>query len=173
MNGKKQIERSVVVDADVPAVWEVLADSRLLPRWAPVVDDVTACAPGGEAVGEVRHCTARLAGRSGRMVERCVELVPHRRIAYVVDEESFGMRRMFDDYGFALELEPMPGGRSRVTLHTHYTPRNTIYALMNATLMRGRFAAVCEQLLGGLRSFVEAERQAANDVANRSRRAKV
>ena len=160
----KQIERSVVVEADVPAVWDVLADSRLLPQWAPVVDDVTACAPGGEAVGAVRHCTARLGGKSGRMVERCVELVAERRIAYVVDDESFGMRRMFDDYGFALELEPMAGGRTRVTLHTHYTPRNAIYRLMNATFTRRRFAAVCEQLLGGLRSFVEARAEPAGDV---------
>jgi uncharacterized protein YndB with AHSA1/START domain len=158
VDGTKQIERSVVVDADAPAVWDVLADSRLLPRWAPVVDEVTACAPGGEAVGEVRHCTARLDRRSGRMVERCVELVRERRIAYVVDEESFGMRRMFDDYGFALELDPMPGGRTRVTLYTHYTPRNRIFALMNATIMRRRFAAVCEQLLAGLKAFVETAR---------------
>ena len=90
------------------------------------------------------------------MVERCVELVPGRRIAYVVAEESFGMRRMFDDYGFALDLEPAPAGRTRVTLQTHYTPRNPFYALMNAAVMRRRFASACEQLLDGLKSFTEA-----------------
>jgi uncharacterized protein YndB with AHSA1/START domain len=155
VDGEKQIERSVIVDATPDAVWAVLADSRLLPRWAPVVDEVTACAAGGEAVGGVRHCTARLAGRTGRMVERCVELVPRRRIAYVVDEESFGMRRMFDHYGFALDLEPGPEGGTRVVLQTHYSPRNALYAVINATVMRRRFAAACEDLLAGLKSFTE------------------
>jgi hypothetical protein len=42
----------------------------------------------GEAVGEVRHCIAKLGGKSGRMVERCVEFAPMTRIAYVVEEES-------------------------------------------------------------------------------------
>jgi uncharacterized protein YndB with AHSA1/START domain len=157
MDGRKQIERDVIVDACPDAVWEVLADSRLLPRWAPIVDEVTRCAAGGEAVGEVRHCSARLAGRQGRMVERCVELVPRRRIAYVVDEESFGMRRMFDHYGFALELEPGPGGGTCVTLQTHYSPRNALYAVINAAFMRRRFAAACEDLLAGLKSFMESK----------------
>jgi uncharacterized protein YndB with AHSA1/START domain len=161
MEGKRQIERNVIVDASPGAVWAVLADSRLLPRWAPIVDEVTACAAGGEAVGEVRHCTARLAGRQGRMVERCVELVARRRIAYVVDEESFGMRRMFDHYGFALELEPGPAGGTRVTLQTHYSPRNALYAVINAAVMRRRFAAVCEDLLAGLKSFMESGRPSA------------
>ena len=78
---------------------------RLLPQWAPVVDAVTECSPAGEAVGEVRRCNVRLAGRSGRMVERCTEFTPMSRIAYVVDDESFGMRRLFEHYGFAINLE--------------------------------------------------------------------
>ena len=155
MDGKKQIERNVVVEATPGAVWAVLADSKLLPRWAPIVDEVTACATDGEALGEVRQCTARIAGRTGRMVERCVEFAPHRRIAYVVDEESFGMRRMFDHYGFALDLEPAPAGGTRVTLQTHYSPRTALYAVFNATVMRRRFAAACEDLLAGLKSFTE------------------
>jgi uncharacterized protein YndB with AHSA1/START domain len=155
MEGRKQIERSITIDARVEAVWDVLVDSRLLPRWAPIVDEVTACAVDGEAVGEVRTCRATLAGKTGRMVERCVELVPLRRIAYVVDEESFGMRRMFDDYGFALELDPGTGARTRVTLQTHYSPRNPIYAVMNAVTMRQRFASACQELLVGLKSYVE------------------
>jgi uncharacterized protein YndB with AHSA1/START domain len=155
MEGEKQIERSITIDARVESVWDVLVDSRLLPQWAPIVDEVTACATDGEAVGEVRHCRARFAGKTGRMVERCVELVPQRRIAYVVDDESFGMRRMFDAYGFALDIEPETDGSTRVTLQTYYSPRNPLFALMNAALMRKRFAAACHELLGGLKAFTE------------------
>jgi hypothetical protein len=47
--------------------------------------------------------------RSEQTVSRFGELVPMRRIAYVVNDESFGMRRMFEHYGFA-NLEPLAPG---------------------------------------------------------------
>jgi uncharacterized protein YndB with AHSA1/START domain len=155
MDGRKQIERRIGIDAPPAAVWEVLGDSRLLPDWVQAVDEVTACSSEGEAVGEVRHCNATLAGKSGRMVERCVEFAPMTRIAYVVDDETFGMRKMFDHYGFAINLESVAPVRTIVTLETHYTPRNAIYALLNRLLMRRKFEKVCEEIVDGLKTFTE------------------
>ena len=155
MEGKKQIERSTVIDAPAEAVWEVLADSRLLAEWVPAVDEVTECSSDGEAVGEVRHCNATLAGKSGRMVERCVEFAPKARIAYVVDDESFGMRKMFDHYGFAVNLESEGSEKTRVTLQTHYTPRNPMYGLLNKLTMRRQLEKVCTEIVGGLKTFTE------------------
>jgi uncharacterized protein YndB with AHSA1/START domain len=155
VDGQKQIVRSTTIDALPDAVWEVLGDSRLLPDWVPAVDEVTECSLEGEAVGEVRHCDVNLAGKSGRMVERCVEFAPMTRIAYVVEDESFGMRRMFEHYGFALNLEPGAPGKTLVTLETHYTPRNPIYRLLNRLLMRRKFEKVCEGIVGGLKTFTE------------------
>jgi uncharacterized protein YndB with AHSA1/START domain len=155
VDGQKQIVRSTTIDAPPDAVWEVLGDSRLLPDWVPAVDEVTECSLEGEAVGEVRHCDVNLAGKSGRMVERCVEFAPMTRIAYVVEDESFGMRRMFEHYGFALNLEPLAPGKTLVTLETHYTPRNPIYRLLNRLLMRRKFEKVCEGIVGGLKTFTE------------------
>jgi uncharacterized protein YndB with AHSA1/START domain len=160
MDGKKQIERSTIINAPAEAVWEVLADSRLLPEWAPVVDEVTECSIAGEAVGEVRHCTANLAGKSGRMVERCIEFTPITRIAYVVEEESFGMRKMVDHYGFAINLESDGSEKTRVTLETHYTPRNPMYGLLNRLTMRRQLERVCEQIVGGLKTFSESRPRA-------------
>jgi uncharacterized protein YndB with AHSA1/START domain len=155
MEGKKQIERSTVIHAPADAVWEVLADSRLLPEWAPVVDEVTECSIEGEAVGEVRHCNVNLAGKSGRMVERCIEFTPTTRIAYIVDDESFGMRKMFDHYGFAINLESQGAVKTRLTLETHYTPRNLMYGMLNKLMVRRQFENVCTDILGGLKTFTE------------------
>jgi uncharacterized protein YndB with AHSA1/START domain len=155
VDGKKQIERSALVNAPADAVWEILADSRLLPEWVPAVDEVVACSSEGEAVGEVRHCNANLAGKSGRMVERCIEFTPMTRIAYVVDDESFGLRRMLDDYGFAISLRPEGSERTRVTLETHYTPRNPMYGLLNKLMLRRQFRKVCGEIVGGLKAFTE------------------
>ena len=164
MDGKKQIVRSTSIDAPPDAVWKVLDDSRLLPDWVPAVDEVTECSFEGEAVGEVRYCDVKLAGKSGRMVERCVEFVPMTRIAYVVDDESFGMRRMFEHYGFALNLESLASGQTRVTLETHYTPRNPMYGLLNRLLMRRKFEKVCEGIVGGLKAFTESPTRASDRI---------
>lgn len=161
MVGKEQIERSTAIHAPAQAVWDVLADSRLLPQWVPAVDEVTECSSDGEAVGEARHCNANLAGKSGRMVERCIEFTPMTRIAYVIDDESFGMRKMFDHYGFAINLEPQGPEKTRVTLQTHYTPRNPIYGLLNKLMLRRQFEKVCAEIVGGLKTFTETRHRAA------------
>jgi len=155
MDGKKQIERSTVIHAPAQAVWEVLADSRLLPEWVPAVDEVTKCSSDGEAVGGVRHCNANLAGKSGHMVERCIEFTPMTRIAYVIDDESFGMRKMFDHYGFAISVQSPGSEKTHVILETHYTPRNAMYGLLNRLTMRRQFENVCAEIVGGLKIFTE------------------
>lgn len=161
LNGHQQITETIQIEAERASVWEVLSDSRLLPQWVPAVEEVTSCSLEGEAVGATRSCSANLAGRGGTMVERCVELIPMVRLAYVVDDESFGMRRMFDDYGFALNLADAGPRRTRVTIETHYTPRNPVYAAMNAAVIRRRFRRVAREILGGLESYCEAASRAA------------
>jgi uncharacterized protein YndB with AHSA1/START domain len=155
MQGKKQIERSIDINAPAEAVWQVLADSRLLPEWVPAVDAVTDSATEGKALGAVRQCEVTLAGKSGRMLERCVEFTPTSRVAYVVDDESFGMRKMFDDYGFAITLEARGADATHARLETHYTPRNALYTLLNELLLRRRFEKICNGIVAGLKSFTE------------------
>jgi len=160
MMGRKQIERRIIIHAPAEAVWQVLAESRLLPQWVPAVDEVTECSIDGGAVGEVRHCNATLAGKSGRMVERCIEFTPMTRIAYVVDNETFGVRKMFDHYGFVIGLESEDAEVTNVTLETHYTPRNLIYSILNTLVMRQQFEKVCTEIVGGLKTFTEARHRA-------------
>lgn len=155
MKGQKQLERSMDIDGPVSVVWEVLSDSRLLPQWVPAVQEVVACSAEGEGVGAVRQCNVELMGRQGRMVERCVAFTPMSRAAYVVDDESFGLRKMFADYGFALNVEPIGNDRTAVRIETHYTPRNFVYAVLNGVMMRRRFAAVVGALLEGLKRLSE------------------
>jgi len=150
MKGRKQLERAASADVEPTRLWAVLIDSRLLPKWAAAVDHVEKCDGAGERVGAVRHCRVHLGGRAGQMVERCVELVPKREIAYVVDDDSFGMSRMFQDYGFRITLRPIGDRGTRVSIETFYTPRNGIYALLNSLVMRRRFRAVVDELLSGL-----------------------
>jgi hypothetical protein len=158
MQGKRQITRSSVANVNRATVWAILTDSRLLPKWAPVVREVEACDASGESVGAVRRCRVELAGRAGRMIERCVELEPERRLAYVVDDESFGMRRMFAHYGFRISLDAVAPAQTSIKIETFYTPRNLVFTALNVLMMRSRFGAVVDRLLSGLVGLAESSR---------------
>jgi uncharacterized protein YndB with AHSA1/START domain len=150
MNGRHQLQRSRDIPVARSEIWAILEDSALLPRWAAVVESVACCASGLEAVGSVRECRVDFAGRKGTIVERCVELVPERKVAYVVDEDSLGFNRMFADYGFTITLEGAADHRTTVSVETYYTPRTMLTRALNALVMRRKLARTVDGLLEGL-----------------------
>jgi len=96
-----------------------------------------------------------LAGKPGRIRERYVEFMPIRRVAYVVDDESFGMRKMFDDYDLAITLEARRPDTTNARRETHYTPRNPFYGPLNELVLLRRSEKVCNGIVAGLKSFAE------------------
>jgi uncharacterized protein YndB with AHSA1/START domain len=155
MNGKHQLTRDTVIEAPRDRVWAVVADSSLLPEWAPPVKEVTDVSEGPEGVGTIRVCEVEFGSRQGTMTERCVEFDPPRRAGYVVDHDSLGFGRMFADYGFTITVEDRLDGSSIARTDTYYTPRNPLFRLINALLMRRRFASTVEDLLSGLKRSSE------------------
>jgi uncharacterized protein YndB with AHSA1/START domain len=155
MNGKHQITRTVQVATDPAAIWEVVADSRLLPQWASVVTDVSYVGETEEGVGMTRHCSVELGGRSGTMTERCVEFLPNRRAGYVVDDDTLGFHRMLVDYGFTITLEPRSDRTTTLRIDTYYTPRNPLYGLLNRLVLRRRLRRTVDGLLEGLKEISE------------------
>ncbi len=143
-----------VIDAPPSRVWAVLEDASLLPRWIAGVTEVLSH-DEREQVGSVRRCTVEFSGRTGYIVERCIEAAPERRYAYVVDDDSLGFTKMFADYGFSLALEPEADGRTVVTCSTSYRPRGLMSRAMNALVLRRKFARFRVQLLRGLKEFAE------------------
>jgi uncharacterized protein YndB with AHSA1/START domain len=155
MNGKHQLTREVAIDVPPHQVWSVVSDSSLLPEWAPPVKGITEISDGPDGVGTTRVCEVEFAGRPGTMTERCVEFDPPRRAGYVVDEDSLGFGRMFADYGFTVTIEEGANGSSIARTDTYYTPRNPLFSLINALMMRRKFASTVEGLLAGLKRSSE------------------
>jgi Polyketide cyclase / dehydrase and lipid transport len=155
VNGKHQVTRTVEVVTDPAAIWGVIADSTLLPQWAGVVKDVTYLGETDEGVGMTRHCNVELGGRSGTMTERCVEFLPNRRAAYVVDDDTLGFHRMLLDYGFTITLDPRSDQTTALRIDTYYTPRNPLYGLLNRLLLRRRMHRTVDGLLQGLKEISE------------------
>jgi len=149
IRGAHQITRTRTTTANAQALWRILSDSRLLPEWVPAVHSVDQCDASGESVGAIRHCSVELGGRRGKMVEECVDMVPHDSITYAVVADTLGMSKMFSDYCFRISLHEAGTG-AKVVIDSYYTPRNVLYALMNAAFMRRQFRGVVDQILEGL-----------------------
>lgn len=77
-----------------------------------------------------------------------------------MDDESFGVNKMFEHYGFAINLESVGPDKTTVAIETHYTPRSPMYGLLNRLMMRRQFQGVCDELLAGLRAFAESRSHA-------------
>jgi uncharacterized protein YndB with AHSA1/START domain len=159
MNGDHQLTRELAIDAPREQVWAVVADSNRLVEWAPPVKEVSELSDGPEGVGTTRLCQVEFGGRSGTMTERCVAFEPPHRAAYVVDDDSLGFGRMFADYGFTITIEDDLHGGSIARTETYYTPRNPLFKLINAVIMRRRFESTVDDLLSGLKRASERARQ--------------
>lgn len=159
MKGKKQLERTTSIGAPVEVVYELFMDNQALPDWAPVVDAVVR-EEGGDGVGCTRTCTVTMDGRSGTMVERCVEAVRHARASYVVVDDSFGFSTMLRDYGFTAHFAASGEAQTFVRLETFYTPANPVAAVLNQTMMKRKFCRVVDALLAGLRAAAEQRHRA-------------
>jgi Polyketide cyclase / dehydrase and lipid transport len=145
---KPQGRDDVVVDAPSEILWDLISDSRLLARWGPPVAGVEVFVDEGEPerIGSLRKVYARFGRRSGWFLERRVEHVEGRAIAFVIEEDTFGLSRLVERSGASLELLPLPAGRTRVVFAFFHDPRGVKGRLVNPLLRwkqrRNRLAAL-------------------------------
>ena len=115
----------IVVDAPAELLWRLVADSNELPNWGPPVRTVEVMTEEGqqERLGTARKVHAEFGRRSGYFLEHRVEHVAGRKVAYLIDEETFGLSRLVSRPGFSLELDPMGEQRTRVIFSFFHDPR--------------------------------------------------
>ncbi len=128
----------IVIDASSEILWDLIADSHMLPSWGPPVIDVEVMTDDGEPerLGTARKVHARFGRKSGWFLEHRVEHVPGRQIAYLIDEENFGLSRLVSRPGFSLELSPLDDGRTQVIFSFFHDPRGLKGRLLNPMLKR-------------------------------------
>ncbi|HJU75644.1 MAG TPA: SRPBCC family protein [Gemmatimonadaceae bacterium] len=145
----------IIVAAPARMVWAILEDGSRLVEWMPLVMRTDA---GREVAGAVRHCHVSFAGRSGDVVERCVEFTPHQRIMWRMESETLGFSRHFADFGFGFIIEPQRGDVTRVRTETYYRPRGIVASMLNRMMLRRKYRAVRRMALAGLKRLAEAQR---------------
>lgn len=140
----------VIVNTGPERIWAILEDSTLLPRWAPMVKGTTGRT---ERVGSVRTCQVEWEGRQDQIVERCVEAIPNKKIAWVMEQGM--MTRMFSTISFWFVLEPRDGNATSLQLAFLYQPRNLLARLMYSLMMRRKLAQLRQTLLENIKRLAE------------------
>ena len=140
----------IVVKAKPELIWAVLEDSTLLPQWAPMVKSTTG---KKESVGSTRTCQVVWEGRQDEVVERCVEAVPNRKIAWVMEQGM--MTKMFSKISFWFVLEARDGNATSLQLGFLYQPKDLLARLMYALMMRRKLDRLRRILLANVRDLAE------------------
>jgi uncharacterized protein YndB with AHSA1/START domain len=146
---KLQGRDEILVAAPIEQLWSLIADSTRLPEWGPPVRKVEILGQPGQAeeLGSRRRVEAEFDGKQGSFVERRTEHVPGRKIAYLIEEESFGLFRVMTEPGFAIELESAGPGTTRVVWSFFHNPKGLIGQILNVLVIlrqqrRNRLAAL-------------------------------
>ncbi|AQT75486.1 MULTISPECIES: SRPBCC family protein [Streptomyces] len=105
-----QFEASIEIDRPVEQVFAYLADGRNDPDFSPRVQQITKNPDGPTALGTVFRSTVKDAGMKTAREFRIVGFDPPRLIRWA--EQSRNLVTAEGGY----DLEPLPGGRTRVRI---------------------------------------------------------
>jgi uncharacterized protein YndB with AHSA1/START domain len=155
MSGRTQVQCETVIAAPVEEVWAIVQDSTLLPQWMPNVHQTVITTAKSKAVGEIRQCTVNLSGRSGQLVEQCVEFTPLQKISFKVQRDSFGFSRLISDLSYAMLLEANGLANTQVRLEYYYQEKGLIGRVVNALMIKPQWNPLCLAMLDGLKQFAE------------------
>jgi hypothetical protein len=138
----------IVVQAPARILWHLISDSHELASWGPPVRSVEVMTNGADAekVGTARKVHAEFDGKAGYFLEHRVEHVDGRKIAYLIDDESFGLSRVVLRPGFSLELDPKGDQTTRVIFSFFHDPKGPKGRILNPMIKgqqrRNRLAAL-------------------------------
>jgi len=152
MKAPAQGSNTIVIEAPKGRIWELLADSRHLLEWMPMVKSTSG---EKESLDAVRHCDVEFNGKPGKVTERCCDFEPTDRIGWVMEKESFGFAKMLEGMGFDFRLETVGPQATRVVNTTYYRPRNILASLMSVLMMKRSFRKVRQTALGNLKQIAE------------------
>jgi len=151
-----QGQDAVEIDAPPAYLWTLISDSMELCNWGPPVRGVKVLTDDGhEAMGTWRRVDAEFDGKQGHFIERRIEHIEGRKIAVLIEEETFGLFRLLSEVGSSLEIEPFGTHQTRVIFTFFHNTKGVIGYLMNKLVVlrqqrRNRLAA-----LASLKQYAE------------------
>lgn len=154
LSKQNQVDLNILIHAPLKRVWNIFSDNSLLNKWAPHVQNVNS-ETETLTTGSSRSCEVTINGKTGKLIERITVNIPYERIEYVVDEETFGIKKILNDFGFAVTFTVMDDQVTKLTMQNNYTPKNIFVSMMNTLMIRRNMKFMVNDLIEGLKSYTE------------------
>jgi len=143
--------RTATVDADLTAVWDVLADFGAISRWAANVDHSCLLAEmpaSADEASDLTGVTRRIQTGRTALVERITAWSPPSHLAYRIEGLPPVLRSVTNEW----QLAPVRGapGRTDVTLTSHVDAGPRPPQQLIARLAAKRLTGASEEMLQGL-----------------------
>ncbi len=156
MTSKIQGQDAIIVAVPIERMWPLISNSLELCNWGPPVREVKILTENEpEGLGTWRRVEAEFNGQQGHFIERRIEHIEGRKIAILIEEETFGLFRLMSEVGSSLELAPVDANQTRVTFTFFHNPKGILGYVMNQLVIlrqqrRNRLAA-----LASLKKYAE------------------
>ncbi|MCA1813693.1 MAG: SRPBCC family protein [Halobacteriales archaeon] len=148
-----RLHHEVRIDAPPATVFALLDDLEAVQRYNPVVARTRYTSEARSGVGAARHCEFQPKGFSD---ERVVGWEQGRVHAMEVVRSSWPMR----DIGWRAELRRDGAGTLLVQDTSYVVKGGPVGALLDALVMRRKFAGILDAILAGLKREAEARERA-------------
>lgn len=106
--GKKRFSKTIVINASIEKVWDVIKDSKQMDTWGPPVQKVeliTKDTISQEKIGFIRKVDVIFGKKEGYFMEKRINQEELKRSDYQKFEENIGLFRVLKNVGFSMEIE--------------------------------------------------------------------
>jgi hypothetical protein len=151
-----QGQDAIIIEAPADHLWSLISHSMELCNWGPPVRRVTVLSDDGvEGYGTWRRVDAEFDGKQGYFMERRIEHVEGRKIAILIEEETFGLFRLLSEVGSSLEIEPLGPQTTKVIFTFFHNTKGLFGLVMNALVIRRQQRRNRLAALASLKKYAE------------------
>jgi len=141
-----------LIKASLEDIWAVITDIDQLHKINPGVIKATGRM---DKEGETRTCEIDNRGRKGILTERLIELVPHQRTVWTIENDTMGFGKMLKDTRFVFDLEKLSAHQTRVVSETWYQPPNVLAKIMSGLMIKKAITKAQAQILENIKTLTE------------------
>lgn len=147
-------KQEVIIEAPLEVVWSFGMDLTKIPEYHPRVFKVDLLSGKRfREAGASYQC--HLSGGKHTCVEKDIEIVPLQKIVTVMQDDTFGITRILNDYTVETRLQKL--GDKLTKLETiHYYSTNGLKAKLLNLIAKGRIARETQAMLNAMKNTIEA-----------------
>lgn len=135
---KVQGQGEIIINATISKVWSLISNSKRLEDWGPPVEKIEVYLASGqteEGLGSKRKVYAKFSEkRKGWYEEIRTEHIEGNKIAFLIYEDSFGMKKILTDVGASMEVVSEGKDKTRFIVTFYHRTKGFMGWLMNPVI---------------------------------------